>query len=443
MSKKRRVYVCDACGFESPAWFGKCPSCSEWNTAVSMTISDDSERETIPEVKNTVKTLAEINSADALRLPVNIQEFDRITGGGIVAGSVSLISGEPGIGKSTLMLQVADKIAKNKKVLYVTGEESLRQVRIRAERLGIENMERIEAVSTFDIGFLKKHDLSDYGLLIFDSLQTMKLPEVQSLPGSVVQVRECANFIVSRAKMAEVPVFIVGHITKGGQIAGPKLIEHLVDSVLYFESSKTGYRFLRTIKNRFGPADEIAVFEMTSGGLKQVQDISGIFVEDYISAPGNVIAAVSEGSRSFLVEVQSLVSKPIYGTPRRLSTGIPIERVLLISAVLAKRAGIPLDSMDIYVNIAGGLQIEDTGLDLAVAVSLVSSFMDRALPDDLVAFGEIGLDGTVRSVQGTDRRTERIKSSKFKTVLSPDGDSPVNEVRQLMKIIGGLVNGQS
>ena len=443
MSKKRRAYVCEACGFESPAWFGKCPSCGEWNSAVSLSISEDSVGDTVASTGNNVKALAEVDSADALRLPVNMQEFDRIIGGGIVAGSVSLISGEPGIGKSTLMLQVADKVALEKKVLYVTGEESLRQVKIRAERIGIKNLNRIEAVSTFDIGFLRKLELSDYGLLIFDSLQTLRLPDIPSLPGSVVQVRECANFIVSKAKMAEVPVFIVGHITKGGQIAGPKLIEHLVDSVLYFESSKTGYRFLRTMKNRFGPSDEIAVFEMTSLGLKPISDISGIFVEDYVSAPGNVIAAVSEGSRSFLVEVQSLVSKPIYGTPRRLSTGIPLDRVLLISAVLAKRAGIPLDSMDVYVNIAGGLQIEDTGLDLAVAVSLVSSFLDRALPDDLVDFGEIGLDGTVRSVQGKARTLERIKSSKFRTVLSPEGNDSISEVRQLLKLIGGIVKGQS
>lgn len=439
--KKKRSYVCDACGHESPAWFGRCPACGEWNTAVAFNFQTESE-ETLQSVPSEIIPLSNIDTVESIRLESGIQEFDRAIGGGIVPGSAVLVSGEPGIGKSTFMLQLSDKIAKERPILYVSGEESPRQLKLRADRLNLSNKNNVNILAATDITFLRKAGLSDYGLVIFDSLQTLKLSDVPSLPGSVVQVRECANFLVSSAKKEEVPIFIVSHITKGGQIAGPKLVEHLVDTVLYFETSKTGYRFLRTVKNRFGPSDEIAVFEMTSTGLEEIPDISSIFVEEYLSAPGNIVAAVSEGSRAFLVEVQALVSKPIYGTPRRLSTGIPLERVLLVAAVLTKRAGIPLDSLDLYVNVAGGLQIEDTGADLAVATALISSFTDTAMPDDLAVYGEIGLDGTVRSVSSAEKRLERARKSTFDRVISPDGKTGVKDVKQLLKIIGGMRNGE-
>jgi DNA repair protein RadA/Sms len=234
----------------------------------------------------------------------------------------------------------------------------------------------------------------------------------------------------------------VSHITKGGQIAGPKLVEHVVDTVLYFESSKTGFRFLRTIKNRFGPSDEIAVFEMTSEGLKEVPDISSLFVEDYISAPGNVVSAIYEGSRAMLIEVQALVSKPVYGTPRRLASGIPLERLLLVTAVLTKRAGIPLDSLDLYMNVAGGLQIEDTGVDLAIAAALISSYTDTSIPEGVAFFGEIGLDGTVRSVSSMEKRIERAKKSSFMRIVAPEGRNGIKDVKQLLKFIGGMKSGK-
>jgi DNA repair protein RadA/Sms len=264
----------------------------------------------------------------------------------------------------------------------------------------------------------------------------LKHPEVASLPGSVVQVRECTNYIVGIAKKIDVPVFIVGHITKGGQIAGPKLIEHLVDTVLYFETNKTGFRFIRTIKNRFGPADEVAVFEMKSNGLDEIQDISTIFLDDFSSAPGNIITAVNEGSKIFLIEVQSLVSKPIYGNPRRLSSGISLDRVLLTSAVLTRRAKLPLDSMDIYVNVVGGIQITDPGVDLAVASSLISAFLDKSLEQGTAAFGEIGLDGSIRSVSFSERRIERLKDSGFKNILSP-ARGEISNIGELARVIGG------
>jgi DNA repair protein RadA/Sms len=288
------------------------------------------------------------------------------------------------------MLQLSALIAGEKPVLYISAEESARQLRLRAERLKIQRKEQIEVVSATEIDFLGSLAIEKYGMIVVDSLQTIKMSSVPSLPGSVVQVRECANMLVSLAKSSDIPVLIVSHITKGGQIAGPKLVEHVVDTVLYFESSKTGFRFLRTIKNRFGPSDEIAVFEMTSEGLKEVPDISSLFVEDYISAPGNVVSAIYEGSRAMLIEVQALVSKPVYGTPRRLASGIPLERLLLVTAVLTKRAGIPLDSLDLYMNVAGGLQIEDTGVDLAIAAALISSYTDTSIPEGVAFLKFIG-----------------------------------------------------
>ncbi|MBN2219372.1 MAG: DNA repair protein RadA [Kosmotogaceae bacterium] len=439
--KKKRSFVCDVCGYESPAWFGRCPSCHEWNTAISF-VSEEDRDEKISVADIEVRPLSQIDTSESSRVDTEIEELNRSLGGGVVPGSAVLISGEPGIGKSTLMLQLAALIAGERPVLYISAEESARQIKLRAERLKIQRKEQIEVVSATEIDFLGSLGIEKYGMIIVDSLQTIKMSSVPSLPGSVVQVRECANMLVSLAKSSDVPVLIVSHITKGGQIAGPKLVEHLVDTVLYFESSKTGFRFLRTIKNRFGPSDEIAVFEMTSEGLKEVPDISSLFVEDYISAPGNVVSAIYEGSRAFLIEVQALVSKPVYGTPRRLASGIPLERLLLVTAVLTKRAGIPLDSLDLYLNVAGGLQIEDTGVDLAIAAALISSYTDTSIPEGIAFFGEIGLDGTVRSVSSAEKRIDRAKKSSFMTIVAPEGRNGIKGVKQLLKIIGGMKSGK-
>ncbi|HCO70390.1 MAG TPA: DNA repair protein RadA [Mesotoga infera] len=439
--KKKRSYVCDVCGYESPAWFGRCPSCNEWNTAIAFLTERDQE-ESSSAAGFEAKPLSEIDGDESPRMDTRIEELNRSLGGGIVPGSAILVSGEPGIGKSTLMLQLSDLIAGEKPVLYISGEESVRQLRLRAERLRLSNKERIEVVSANEIDSLKGSGIDKYGMVVVDSLQTIRMSSVPSLPGSVVQVRECSNMLVSLAKSSDIPFLMVSHITKGGQIAGPKLVEHLVDTVLYFESSKTGYRFLRTVKNRFGPSDEIAVFEMTSEGLREVSDISSLFVEDYTSAPGNVVSVIYEGSRAFLIEVQALVSKPVYGTPRRLASGVPLERLLLVTAVLTKRAGIPLDSLDLYLNVAGGLQIEDTGVDLAIAAALVSSYTDTSLPEGVAFFGEIGLDGTVRSVSSTEKRVERAKKSSFSRIAAPEGRNGIKDVKQLLKIIGGMKSGK-
>ncbi len=438
MSKKSNQYfVCDNCGYESPVWFGRCPSCKAWNSAVSLRVSNNKEKRVSlqrEEIKSI--SLENVDTGESYRYKTGLNELDRVLGGGIVPGSVTLLSGEPGIGKSTLVLQLSDSISDKNKVLYVTGEESLRQIKLRAERLKLLHENNIDVITSTNIDFLEDLKIEKYSLVIFDSLQTLKHPEVASLPGSVVQVRECTNYIVEIAKRTDIPVFIVGHITKGGQIAGPKLIEHLVDTVLYFETNKTGFRFVRTIKNRFGPADEVGVFEMRSDGLNEIQDISTIFLDDFSTAPGNVITAVNEGSKIFLIEVQSLVSKPIYGNPRRLSSGIALDRVLLTSAVLTRRARLPLDSMDIYVNVVGGIQITDPGVDLAVATSLVSAFLDKSMAQGTAAFGEIGLDGSIRTVSFSERRVDRLKDSGFKNIISPDrGD--ISNIRELAKLIGG------
>jgi len=439
--KKKRSYVCDVCGYESPAWFGRCPSCHEWNTAISFVSEGDKDENTsVADIE--VRPLSQIDTTESSRVDTKIEELNRSLGGGVVPGSAVLISGEPGIGKSTLMLQLSALIAGERPVLYISAEESARQLRLRAERLKIQSKEQIEVVSATEIDFLGSLAIEKYGMIVVDSLQTIKMSSVPSLPGSVVQVRECANMLVSLAKSSDIPVLIVSHITKGGQIAGPKLVEHVVDTVLYFESSKTGFRFLRTIKNRFGPSDEIAVFEMTSEGLKEVPDISSLFVEDYISAPGNVVSAIYEGSRAMLIEVQALVSKPVYGTPRRLASGIPLERLLLVTAVLTKRAGIPLDSLDLYMNVAGGLQIEDTGVDLAIAAALISSYTDTSIPEGVAFFGEIGLDGTVRSVSSMEKRIERAKKSSFMRIVAPEGRNGIKDVKQLLKFIGGMKSGK-
>ncbi|MFW6121574.1 MAG: DNA repair protein RadA [Petrotogales bacterium] len=438
MNKKSNQYfVCDNCGYESPVWFGRCPSCKAWNSAVSLRVSNKKEKKVSlqrEEIKSV--SLENVDTGESYRYKTGLNELDRVLGGGIVPGSVTLLSGEPGIGKSTLVLQLSDRISDKKNVLYVTGEESLRQIKLRADRLKLLHKNNIDVITSTNIDFLEDLKIEKYSLVIFDSLQTLKHPEVASLPGSVVQVRECTNYIVEIAKRTDIPVFIVGHITKGGQIAGPKLIEHLVDTVLYFETNKTGFRFVRTIKNRFGPADEVAVFEMKSDGLSEIQDISTIFLDDFSTAPGNIITAVNEGSKIFLIEVQSLVSKPIYGNPRRLSSGIALDRVLLTSAVLTRRARLPLDNMDIYVNVVGGIQITDPGVDLAVATSLVSAFFDKSMVQGTAAFGEIGLDGSIRSVSFSERRVDRLKDSGFRNIISPERED-ISNIRELAKLIGG------
>jgi len=438
MTKKQTEYICSNCGYVSPVWFGKCPSCNLWDVAVSY---ERERKKSSKTAKINKETLNSISLESKPRFLTGLNEFDRSIGGGIVPGSVTLLSGEPGIGKSTIMLQICEMIAKNGKVLYFTGEESAKQIKLRAERLNLKNQNNIDIISSFDIEpTIESIEIEDYILIVFDSLQTIKKGSLPGIPGSIIQVRETANDIVNKAKTTGVPIFIVTHVTKMGDIAGPKAVEHLVDCVLFFESGKKGYRILRTLKNRFGPSDEISVYEMSSGGLIQIEDISSIFVDEYSSAPGNVISVVNEGSRSFFVEIQSLVSKPIYGTPRKLTSGVSLDRVLLTSAVLTKRLGVPLDSMDVYVNVAGGLQIKDTATDLAIALSLLSSFSDKSIPVDFVSFGEIALDGTLRSVYGSEKRLDRINRSN-KTGLYPDKKNGMHDVKDLFSFLRRIGNG--
>ncbi len=437
MTRKKRGYVCDVCGYDAPAWFGRCPSCETWDSAKSFSSLEIPEK--APE--GLFLPLENIDTFDHERISTGFFELDRALGGGIVAGSSVLFSGEPGVGKSTCVLQIASSIASSgRDVLYITGEESARQIKLRANRLGLKNGNHIHVSPSSEIDYLRTADLSGYTLIVLDSLQTVRLAEIPSLPGSVTQVRECANLVISRSKKEEIPSLLIGHITKEGLIAGPKLIEHLADTVLSFEDTARGLRFIRALKNRFGPADEVAVFEMRSDGLSEVQDLSGITVQEFMPAPGNVITAVVEGSRAFLVEIQSLVSKPLYSSPRRVTSGVSIDRMLLVAGVLTKRAGIPLDTLDIYVNVAGGLSLDDTGIDLAVAVSLVSSFLDKPVPDKACVFGEIGLDGSIRKVSHMSRRTERAEISGFPNTISPEGRVLTRDISELLKIFGGVIS---
>ena len=436
MTRKKKGYVCDVCGYDAPAWFGKCPVCDTWDSAKEISSTDAPEQI----AQGVFLPLSDIDTSDKERMSTGFPELDRALGGGIVGGSSILFSGEPGVGKSTCVLQIASHVAsKGKNVLYVTGEESARQIKLRADRLGLRNGGHIHVAASSNIDYLSSADLAEYGLIVLDSLQTVRLSDVASLPGSVTQVRESANLVISRSKRDEIPSLLIGHITKEGLIAGPKLIEHLADTVLSFEDTGHGLRFIRTLKNRFGPADEIAVFEMRSDGLAEVSDISGVMVHEFVQAPGNVITAVVEGSRPFLVEIQSLVSRPLYSSPRRVTSGVSIDRMLLVAGVLTKRANIPFDTLDIYVNVAGGLSLDDTGIDLAVAASLISSFLNRAMPKKACVFGEIALDGSIRRVSHMSRRIDRAEASGFPYTISPEGKNTVRDISELLKIFGGAV----
>ncbi|HEW91406.1 MAG TPA: DNA repair protein RadA [Thermotogaceae bacterium] len=414
--KEKLMYVCSNCGYESPKWFGKCPICSEWNTAIE-------KKSVIEELKSNPVEFKEINEIKLngfKRLRTNISEFDRLIGGGIVPGSVILVGGDPGVGKSTLMLEISRNLSKVGEVFYITGEESEEQILIRANRIGMKENENLKVTSSSDLKSIFQALKSEKPIaVIIDSIQSMRLSNI-GLPGSVVQLRDCAEALVDYSKSTGVPVFIVGHITKTGQIAGPKLLEHLVDVVLYFEGEvQTGYRILRTVKNRFGPSNEIAIFEMRNNGLQEVKNPSEIFIERGSLSSGSCITSAIEGTRTIFLEIQSLISKTFFPSPRRLSKGIEIGRVILISAVLSRRLNLPLESFDIYVNVVGGLNVKDPSIDLGIAVAIYSSFADVELDSDCVYIGEIGLDGKMRKVSNIEKRLMEAHKMGFKRVVMP------------------------
>ncbi len=424
--KNKTVFFCSDCGNETSKWYGKCPACGAWNTLV------ESENVTKPSAKENKlassgapavqpSKLDDISSSSELRFSCGIGEFDRVLGGGIVAGSLVLVGGDPGIGKSTLLLQICQTINTDGKILYISGEESERQLKMRAERLGVTNpnLYIVSQINTDSI--VKNIDELSPSVVIVDSIQTMFSPNVTSAPGSVSQVRDVTMTLMRKAKEHGISIFVVGHVTKDGGIAGPKVLEHMVDCVLYFEGERhLNYRILRGVKNRFGSTNEIGVFEMYDSGLREVLNPSLTFLEGRpTEVAGTSVICSLEGSRPVLAEVQALVSTTVFGMPRRTSNGIDYNRIAMLIAVLEKRVGMNLSNQDAYVNVIGGMRIDEPAADLGVIMAIASGFRSFSLPDDMVFIGEVGLTGEIRAVSRLTQRISEIEKLGFKQCMLP------------------------
>lgn len=422
--KSKSVYVCSNCGYESVKWYGKCPECSEWNTMEEQNIVQASNSKGSGRARvsvECVKRLSEINSSIENRILTGNKEFDRVLGGGIVEGSLVLLSGDPGIGKSTILLQICQQLGESKKILYISGEESARQIKLRANRLGVTT-DSLFILSQTDVAIVVETiKVEKPDIVIIDSIQTMMIDEVSSSAGSITQVRECTNIFMHLAKSLGIPIFVVGHVNKDGAIAGPKVLEHIVDTVLYFEGERNySYRILRSAKNRFGSTNEIGVFEMTQDGLKEVENPSLMMLSGRPkNTSGTCVACTMEGSRPILAEVQALVTASGFGTPRRMSTGFDYNRMSMIIAVLEKRAGYFFNGMDTYLNIVGGLKLYEPAADLSVAMALVSSLKEKVVNEQTLAFGEIGLAGEIRAVNNCEQRIVEAKRLGFTKCIIP------------------------
>jgi DNA repair protein RadA/Sms len=441
--KVKSVYVCSECGYESPKWNGKCHNCGAWNSFVEETTvvtSSKSSSSKAVDVSSQIMELSEVDTlVDDVRYSTGIGELDRVLGGGLVKGSLVLLGGEPGIGKSTLLLQICEYLGKGNTILYVSGEESARQIKLRADRLNVttENLyilAQTNAQSICDAIVKNKPDI-----VIIDSIQTMTIPEISSSPGSITQVRECTNMFMRTAKSEEIPFFIVGHVNKDGAIAGPKVMEHIVDAVLYFEGQRNmSYRILRAVKNRFGSTNEIGVFEMVDTGLNQVENPSLMLLSGRPqNVSGSCVACVMEGSRPILAEVQALVTKSGFTTPRRTATGFDFNRMAIIIAVLEKRLGFYFSALDVYINIVGGLRLDEPAADLSIALALYSSLTDKPVDDKLIAFGEIGLGGEIRNISHITQRINEAQRLGFEKCIVPkQALSSINKGKFNIEIIG-------
>jgi DNA repair protein RadA/Sms len=434
MAKVKTVFYCKECGNESSKWTGQCPACKEWNTLVEA-----------PKTKGRVpvshglstfqrpspKLLSEVETMDEERIRTNIQEFDRVLGGGIVVGSLVLVGGDPGIGKSTLLLQMCQKLASDKyKVLYISGEESQRQIKMRGDRLGkLDGDLKVLCEMNLDV-IVDVITQENPDVVIVDSIQTMFKEEVGTAPGSVSQVRETTMTLMQLAKSTGISIFIVGHVTKEGTVAGPKLLEHMVDTVLYIEGDKSAtYRILRGVKNRFGSTNEVGVFEMQEKGLVEVSNPSEYMLAGRpLSEPGSVVTASIEGTRPILVEVQALVAGTNFNLPRRTAAGTDFNRVNLLMAVLEKRLGLVMADKDAYVNVAGGMRINEPALDLAIVVAIMSSYKNRALDNKTLVFGEIGLTGEIRAVNLAEQRVSEAEKMGFTSCILPKGN--INNIKK-------------
>ena len=422
--KTKTIYVCSECGYEAPKWFGKCPGCGEWNTMQEeLQTPVSAGKANVPAARGSsmpVK-IGEIDTDEEERYHTGLSELDRVLGGGLVKGSVVLMSGDPGIGKSTMLLQICEYLGKSLKIMYITGEESRRQIKLRASRLNVHSDNLYIMAETDILHILHQVSLEKPDIIMVDSIQTMSLSEITSSPGSVTQVRECANAILRTAKALDIPAILVGHVNKEGAIAGPKVLEHIVDAVLYFEGDRQHtYRILRAVKNRFGPTNEIGVFDMGDEGLVQVENPSAVMLSGRPSnVSGTCVTCVMEGTRPLMAEIQGLATTTSFGNPRRMSTGFDYNRLSLLLAVLEKRAGYYFANLDAYVNIVGGLRLDEPAVDLAVAVALISSLKDTPVRDDTILFGEIGLTGEIRTVTSAEIRMAEAARLGFKRCIIP------------------------
>ena len=422
-NKRKTVYCCSECGNETSNWAGRCPACGAWNTLQEMTVETGSGKKSAVNARDAAgkaKPLSELDTSEEIRFATGISEFDRVLGGGAVAGSLVLVGGAPGIGKSTLLLQMCASAGAGRKILYVTGEESQRQLKLRAMRLGVDG-ENIYVLAETDIdSIIAALDELKPDIAIIDSVQTVSDSGVASAPGSITQVRECTMRIMRVTKEKGLTVFVVGHINKEGSIAGPKVLEHMVDCVLYFEGERsTSFRILRAAKNRFGSTNEIGVFEMADRGLRCVENPSEMLLSGRPdNCPGTCVACVIEGTRPILAEVQALVAPTNYNAARR-SNGIDYNRAAMLLAVLEKRSGLPVGSCDSYINVIGGLSLEEPAADLATSLAVASSYLDRPLGADLAAIGEVGLSGEIRSVSALNQRLSEIHRLGFKRCVIP------------------------
>lgn len=420
---KKSVYFCQNCGHEESKWLGQCPMCKEWNTFAEEKVVSIKGQKSSGEKQVQAVTLSSVTTDEDERMKTELVELDRVLGGGIVPGSLVLVGGDPGIGKSTLLLQVCQKLsAMNKKVLYISGEESLKQIKLRANRMGefSENLYLLCETSLNLIQTAIEQEKPD--VVVIDSIQTMYNEEIGSAPGSVSQVRESTNVFMQLAKGMNIAIFIVGHVTKEGTVAGPRVLEHMVDTVLYFEGDRhASYRILRGVKNRFGSTNEIGVFEMRKEGLVEVENPSEFMLSGKPeNASGSVVACAMEGTRPMLMEIQALVCKSNFGMPRRTAAGIDYNRVNLLMAVLEKRVGLPLSGYDAYVNIAGGIRMNEPAVDLGIIMAVASSYKNRPVSEDTIVFGEVGLSGEVRAVTMPEQRVAEAKKLGFKVCVVPE-----------------------
>ena len=440
-AKIKSVYVCSACGYETGKWLGQCPKCKEWSTLEEevRTETSSNSTKTLSANRSKLYSLNEITADTEHRFDTGLSELNRVLGGGLVKGSIVLLSGDPGIGKSTLLLQICEPLGKTLKILYVSGEESAHQIKLRANRLGVSS-DKLSILCETDAQYICEVISSEKpDIVMIDSIQTMSISELNSTSGSITQVRETTNLFMRTAKNLNIPMIIVGHVNKDGNIAGPKVLEHIVDSVLYIEGDRNlSYRILRAVKNRYGSTNEIGMFEMTDDGLAEVENPSMMLISGKPkNTSGSCIACIMEGTRPIMAEVQALVTPTGFGNPRRMASGVDYNRMAMLLAVLEKRAGYFVGNMDCYINIIGGLKIDEPAADLSIALSIVSSLKDYAVKENVLAFGEIGLGGEIRAVNSCEQRIREAAKLGFKKCVIPKYNlTKMKNIKENIEIIG-------